>query len=111
MAGMRAAWLGTVKASGLKERAATQQVENLEVPARRGTITDRHGLELAVSEDAVTVFANPMLVDDPAEVAAKLAPLVGRPEEDLLEELSDQDRGFVYLRRKLDPGRGEKVAE
>jgi len=109
LASMRAAWLGTVKASGLKERAATQQVEDFDVPAARGTITDRHGRELAVSEEAVTVFANPMLIDDPARVAAELAPLIGRSETDLLEELSDTDRGFVYLRRKLDPGRGEKV--
>ncbi len=111
LASMRAVWLGTVKASGLKERANTQQVEDLEVPAMRGTITDRHGLELAVSEDAVTVFANPMLIDDPVGTAAKLAPLLGRPDEDLLEALADTDKGFVYLRRKLDPGLGEKVEE
>ena len=106
---MRAAWLGTVKANGLKERAATQQVEDLTVPARRGTITDRYGLELAVSEDAVTVFANPMLIDDPVDVAAQLAPLLGESEKDLFEQLSDRDKGFVYLARKLDPAKGEKV--
>jgi len=111
MAGMRAAWLGTVKAGELKQRATTQQVEDLEMPATRGTITDRHGLELAVSEEAVTVFANPMLIDDPAGTSAELAPLLRRPEEDLLEELSDRDKGFVYLRRKLAPGPGEKVEE
>ncbi|MDQ3645064.1 MAG: penicillin-binding protein 2 [Actinomycetota bacterium] len=109
LAGMRAAWLGTVKASGLKERANTQQVEDLEVPAMRGTITDRHGLELAVAEDAVTVFANPMLIEDPIGAAGELAPLLDRPESDVLEELSDRDRGFVYLRRKLAPNLGEKV--
>ncbi len=109
LASLRAVWLGTVKASGLKERADTQQVEDLDVPATRGTITDRNGLELAVSEDAVTVFANPMLVDDPVGAAAELAPLLGRPEKDLFEELSDRDKGFVYLRRKLDPDVGEEV--
>ncbi len=109
MAGARAAWLGTVKAGELGERANTQQVEDLEVPAARGTITDRHGLELAVSEEAVTVFANPMLVEDPVAASAQLAPLLGRSEEDLLEDLSDRDKGFVYLRRKLAPALGEKV--
>ena len=43
LASMRAAWLGTVRADSLKERAVTQQVEDLDVPARRGTITDRRG--------------------------------------------------------------------
>ena len=61
-----------------RERAVQQQVEDLDVPARRGTITDRHGVELAVSEDAITVFANPFLIDEPGRVAARLAPLLGR---------------------------------
>ncbi len=111
LASMRAAWLGTVRADSLKERALTQQVEDLDVPARRGTITDRRGVELAVSEDAVTVFANPFLIDDPAGTAEKLAPLVGRTSEQLLPLLSDRKKGFTYLRRKMDPGLGEKVDE
>ena len=109
LASMRAAWLGTVRADSLKERAVTQQVEDLDVPALRGTITDRRGVELAVSEDAVTVFANPFLIDDPAGTAAKLAPLVGRTSEQLLPLLSDRKKGFIYLRRKMDPGLGERV--
>jgi cell division protein FtsI (penicillin-binding protein 3) len=106
---LRATWLGTVRAGSLKERAVTQQVEELDVPARRGTITDRRGVELAVSEDAVTVFANPFLIKDPARTAARLARLTWRPEPELLRKLSDRKRGFVYLVRKLDPTRGENV--
>ena len=105
----RAAWLGTVKAGEFKQRALSQQVEDMDLPARRGTITDRHGTELAVSEDAVTVFANPFLIDDAPQVAAKLAPLIERPATEVLEKLADRGRGFVYLRRKLDATRGAKV--
>ncbi|MGH2714836.1 MAG: peptidoglycan D,D-transpeptidase FtsI family protein [Thermoleophilaceae bacterium] len=107
----RAAWLGTVRSDALGERAVQQQVEDLEVPARRGTILDRRGKELAVSEDAVTVFAHPFLIDDPAAVAARLAPLIGRTEEELLEKLSDRDSGFFYLRRKMDASLGHRVEE
>jgi len=107
--GMRAAWLGTVRAGSLKQRAVTQQVEDLEVTARRGTITDRHGVELAVAEDAVSVFANPFLVKDPAAAAAKLAPILGRPAEELTKTLGDRKKGYVYLRRKMDAGVAEKV--
>ncbi|MGI8946162.1 MAG: peptidoglycan D,D-transpeptidase FtsI family protein [Thermoleophilaceae bacterium] len=108
-ASLRAAWLGTVKAGSFKQRATTQQVEELEITARRGTITDRNGVELAVSEDATTVFANPFLVKRPAAVAARLAPIVELPPEELLEMLADRDKGFVYLGRKLDAGVGERV--
>jgi cell division protein FtsI (penicillin-binding protein 3) len=109
LAALRATWLGTVRAGSLSERAVTQQVEELTVAARRGTIRDRRGLELAVSEDAVTVFANPFLIDDPIRVAARLAPLIGRSRDELLRQLGDRGAGFVYLRRKMDATLGEKV--
>jgi cell division protein FtsI (penicillin-binding protein 3) len=108
---LRAIWLGTVKAGSLGDRAVQQQVEDLEVPARRGTILDRSGKELAVSEDAVTVFAHPFLIDDPAKVAARLSPLLGRTEDELLKQLSDRDSSFVYLRRKMDASLGHRIEQ
>jgi cell division protein FtsI (penicillin-binding protein 3) len=108
---LRAFWLGTVKAGSLGDRAVQQQVEDLEVPARRGTILDRSGKELAVSEDAVTVFAHPFLIDDPAKVAARLSPLLGRTEDELLKQLSDRDSSFVYLRRKMDASLGHRIEQ
>jgi cell division protein FtsI (penicillin-binding protein 3) len=111
VAALRALWLGTVQAGALRERAVSQQTQDLVVPSRRGTITDRHGLELAVSEDAITVFANPFLIDDPVKVAAELSPLIDRPAEDLIELLADRDEGFVYLARKLDAARAAKLEE
>ncbi len=109
LAVVRATWLSTVKAGELSDRAVSQQVEDLDVPARRGTIFDRHGVELAVSEEAVTVFANPFLIKEPSKMAEKLSPLVGLPEQDLLEKLADKKSGFVYLKRKLDPANGDRI--
>ena len=107
----RAAWLGTVKSDALGDRAVQQQIEELEVSAPRGTITDRHGVDLAVSEDAITVIAYPFLIDDPAAVAAKLAPRIGRTDEELLKKLSDRDSTFVYLRRRMDASLGHEIEE
>ncbi|MFL5894621.1 MAG: peptidoglycan D,D-transpeptidase FtsI family protein, partial [Thermoleophilaceae bacterium] len=105
----RATWLATVKASDLKSRAVSQQVSDIDVPATRGTITDRNGLDVAVSEDAVTVYANPFLIKNPATVAAKVAPLIGVPAQRVLQEISDTRKGFVYLRRKLDGAKSAQV--
>src|SRR5919106_3508476 len=107
----RAAWLGTIKSDSLGDRAVQQQTEELVVPAPRGTIVDRRGVDLAVSEDAVTVFAHPFLIDNPAAVAARLAPLIGRTDEELLKKLSDRDAGFVYLRRRMDASLGHQIEE
>ena len=110
LAAARATWLGTVESRDLGRRALTQQVEEITVYARRGTITDRNGIELAVSEDAATVFANPFLIDDAPGVARRLAPLLGMPQDEVMAKIADRDTGFVYLRRKLDSTRGEKIS-
>ena len=61
----KAAWLGVVKAGGLKRAAVTQQEADIVVPARRGSITDDRGVELAVSEPAMDVAATTYLIKDP----------------------------------------------
>jgi cell division protein FtsI (penicillin-binding protein 3) len=105
----RATWLAGVKASDLKSRALSQQVENIDVAAARGAITDRHGLDLAVSEEAVTVYANPFLIKNPAKVSATLAPLLDEPQADVLQKISDPRKGFIYLKRKLSGPKGTKI--
>jgi cell division protein FtsI (penicillin-binding protein 3) len=107
----RATWIGTIKSGSLGARAVQQQVEDVTVPASRGTILDRHGMELAVSEDAVTVFAHPYLIKDPAKVSARLAPLLGMAESDLLKKLANRSSTFVYLRHRMDPERGHQIQQ
>jgi cell division protein FtsI (penicillin-binding protein 3) len=106
---VRAGWLGVVKAGTLKQAAATQQVADLEVPARRGDITDRSGKQLAVSQPAVTIAATPYLIDDAPRAAARLAPLVDRPEDELLRQLTRRDTGFAYLARNVPAVRARRV--
>jgi cell division protein FtsI/penicillin-binding protein 2 len=106
---LKAAWLGVVKAGTLKRAAVTQQESDITVPARRGAITDRHGVELAVSQPAVTIAVTPYLVNDPAATAAKLAGPLGKPEDELLHQLARRDTGFAYLARRVSPVRARRV--
>jgi len=101
LAGARAAWLGIVRASTLQSAAATQQKAEIVVPARRGTIADANGIELAVSKPAQTIAATPYLIDEPTKVAARLATILKRPEDELLRKLARRDTGFVYLARRV----------
>lgn len=100
---------------GLAER---QTQRELELPARRGRLYDRSGEPLAMSLAASTVYANPRLLRaaaavDPsisaATVAARLAPVLDIPTDDLVESLQ-RDQGFVYLGRQLPRQVGEQVA-
>ncbi len=94
---MRATYLGAVRAPSLQRAALTQQVTTSTIPAERGTITDRNGLELAISESADDIAADPYLLKDPAAEAQKLAPLLGVPLGTVLGELTRRHTGFVYL--------------
>jgi cell division protein FtsI/penicillin-binding protein 2 len=109
LGGVRAAWLGVVKAGTLKEAAVTQQEADISVPARRGTILDREGTELAVSQPAVTIAATPYLVEDAPAVAARLARVLREPEDELLRQLARRDTGFAYLARHVKPARARRV--
>jgi cell division protein FtsI (penicillin-binding protein 3) len=100
LAGGRTLYLGGLKAGSLRKAAATQQLTYEAVPAQRGSISDRNGLDLAVSEPAQDISATPYLVKEPLAAAQKLAPLLGKPQDKVLRELS-QRSGFVYLARAL----------
>jgi cell division protein FtsI/penicillin-binding protein 2 len=78
IAGARAFQLATLNAGKLSSAANAEHVTTVYVPAERGSITDRNGILLAVSEAADDISATPKLVRDPAGVAAKLAPLLHR---------------------------------
>lgn len=97
----RAAWLGSIRSTSLSKAAVSQQVSDVVVPAPRGTITDRHGVELAVSQAASDVAATPYLIKDQLRVAERIAPILGQDKRDLLPKLSLHNTGFVYLARKL----------
>jgi cell division protein FtsI/penicillin-binding protein 2 len=109
LGGLRASWLGLVRADTLQSAAATQQKADIVVPARRGTILDAKGTELAVSRPAATITATPYLVKDPARAAAKLARVLGRPEAALLKKLARRDTGFAYLARGVPARRADKA--
>ena len=108
LAGGRTLWLGGVKASALQRAAATQQVNEIDVPARRGAITDRNGVELAVSEPAADVAATPYLIENPLRAAGRLAPLLDDTQADVLKMLNTKS-GFVYLARNLPAVKAEQI--
>jgi cell division protein FtsI (penicillin-binding protein 3) len=100
LAAGRTVYLGVLRGSSLRKAASSEQLTSETVTAPRGTITDRNGVDLAVSEPAQDIAADPYLITDPLEDARKLAPLLGQPQGTVLRELSERT-GFVYLARAL----------
>ncbi|HSE81300.1 MAG TPA: penicillin-binding protein 2 [Gaiellaceae bacterium] len=104
---VRVAWLQAVKAQTLDHLAASQQRKEISVTARRGTIFDRNGVQLAFGERATTVYANPRQIADPREAAIAVGETLGLDAGKLYPLLTDRSRGFVYLARKADPEQAE----
>ena len=78
----------------------SQRLRQVVLPAERGAIVDRNGVELAMSTRRRTVWADPQSVRDPAGAARALAPLLRQSEASLRERLT-ANGGFVYLARKV----------
>jgi len=108
LAAGRTAYLGVLRGASLRSAARSQQLTDETVPAQRGTITDRNGMDLAVSEPAQDISATPYLVTDPLGAAERLAPLLGQSQAVVLRELSEHT-GFVYLARALPAGQAHAV--
>jgi cell division protein FtsI/penicillin-binding protein 2 len=92
----------------LRQAASNQQLTTETVTAQRGTISDRNGVDLAVSEPAQDISADPLLLKDPLGAAQRLAPLLGAPQPSVLRKLSER-RGFVYLARALPAKAAQQV--
>ena len=100
---LRAAWLQGVRAASFGKLASNQHSENVVIPAARGTIYDRTGVQLAIGEQAQTVYADPRQVTDPKGEAYAVATALRLDPAKVYGQLSDRTHGFVYVARKADP--------
>jgi cell division protein FtsI/penicillin-binding protein 2 len=105
----RAAWIQVVKGPEYAAMALRQHRETVVVPAARGTIVDRNGQPLAIGKVATTVYANPRQVDDARDLTLSAGNLLGLDPAEVYALLTDRSKGFVYLARKADPRKAEKL--
>jgi cell division protein FtsI (penicillin-binding protein 3) len=85
-----------------------QAISTVVLPGERGSIFDRDGNELAISIPQTTIWADPLLVTDPTQEAATLAPVLGLDPTALEGKLRSSSQ-FVYLARKVDDATAAKV--
>jgi cell division protein FtsI/penicillin-binding protein 2 len=108
---VRATWIQGVEARSLAARAQSQQQDTIVIPASRGTVYDRMGIRLALGEQATTVYANPMQIQDPKRVSQIVARTLGLDPATVQDKLSDRTRGFVYIARQADPAKAVALAK
>jgi cell division protein FtsI (penicillin-binding protein 3)/stage V sporulation protein D (sporulation-specific penicillin-binding protein) len=107
----RAVWLQGVRAEALGKMARSQHRQTVTIPAGRGTIFDRAGVQLAIGEETTTIYANPRQVRRPRAVSVAAAKLLGLDANELYPQLLDRRKGFVYVQRFADPAQAAKLAK
>lgn len=99
--------LQVVRGDAVAQVAQNSRMVKVIQPAERGKIYDATGIALAQSVPARDITADPYLIDDPAEYAAKLSPVVGLPEATLIASMqrsvnqAGKEVHFAYLARKV----------
>jgi cell division protein FtsI/penicillin-binding protein 2 len=99
----RAAWLQGVSSASLGRMAQRQHRESIQIPAGRGTIYDRTGVQLAIGEQTTTIYADPRELTEPRKIAVAAHQLLGVNANQLYPLLLNRRTGFVYVARFADP--------
>ena len=108
----RAAKVQLFDRSRLARLQRDQTRRELEWAPRRGLILDRLGAPLAVTRDVDSIFADPSAFDTPRareKAADLLAPALRMDRRKLLEKLSQPDKKFVWLKRRVDEASAARV--
>ena len=104
----RYAWLQLVQGSELAERMRYQVGQDYSIQSPRGAIIDRNGRELAVSTMTKSLFVDPNHVENPEQLAADLAPLTGKTEQEILDDIA-VGGGFSWVKRRMEQSEYEAI--
>jgi cell division protein FtsI (penicillin-binding protein 3) len=107
---VRVVYLQVFRGPELAHRAERQHEKAVAVEAERGTIYDRNGRILATDLTVPSLYAVPPLIDNPQSIARELAAVLRVPAGPLARRLGE-DRGFVWLERRVDPAVARAVEE
>ena len=106
----RLAYLQVWKHDEYARLAENQHAKTVPLRPKRGPILDRGGQALAVSSRADTLYVTPGKVEDPARLAARLAPVLGEPAREVARRLTVAKK-FAPVRRRLTPDMARAVRD
>jgi len=111
--GGRIFWVQFVQGAELSAKAEQNRMRDVPVEAKRGTIYDRNGHELAISISADSVYAIPAEVcrtKRQEEVAQKLAQVLGMDQAKLLKKLTASS-SFEWIKRQITPEQAKQILD
>ena len=108
----RILYLQVVDRDFLTEQANDRHLRTVQIPAHRGSLTDRYGDPLAVSTPVDTIYANPKELKSALDRLGELAAALEQDDEALARRVtSNLDREFMYLERRVPPAKAQRVLD
>ena len=105
----RGVYLQSIHKKFLQDKGDARYSRNLVLTSQRGKITDRHGELLAISSPVESVWASPPDVEIDAAQTKQIADLLSLKTEVVKQKLANDEREFVYLKRRISPELAAKV--
>ncbi len=88
----------------------TRQFETVvTLPARRGSIYDRHGKELAMSSPAYSLYADPKMIENKKSVAKQISQITGGNSREIFQKIKDKTKRFVWIDRLLTSAAADNI--
>ncbi len=106
--GVRATFLGTVRAGDLASKAHQAQRSETDLLAQRGSLLAADGTDLATDQLAVDVTASPRVITDPRGTAEQLAPILKRDPNEIANTLSGGG-GYAVVARSVAPRAADRA--
>ncbi|MGE0632852.1 MAG: penicillin-binding protein [Pseudobdellovibrionaceae bacterium] len=105
----RAFYLQLVPNEKLQALKNRQFQTSVTLNSRRGAILDRNGRDLALSQTAYSLYADPSLLRGKRDLARKLAKELDFGFENVYGKIQDPDKRFVWIARFLDKDKADKI--
>ena len=109
---LRLFYIQIIRFDDFKKRAQNQHNKEITIDPRRGTIFDKYMEPLAINLDAHSIYCNPRQIKDKNKrsVSKKLSDFLSLSEDDVYLKLN-KDKGFVWIKRKVDYATYKKVKD
>ena len=107
----RTVYLQGMRTDFLQQKGDERYSRTITLPAHRGMVTDRYGVPLAISTPVESVWASPADVSVNAEQIMQVAALLEMKPAALSKKLSNSEREFVYLKRRMPPELAAQVMQ
>lgn len=114
---IRVAWIQVVKGEEYTDMAIDQQTSDIPIEAKRGSIYDRNGEELASSATCYSLWVRPAQFtgqykgEKATEAASELAVILGMEASEIEEKITDTENVLVKLADGLEKAEADKIKE